>query len=179
MTITPAGFPAWSRTADHTVYGGNLQKANYQAQSVVNPRTDMGAEALCRAAADLEAVVRTADFAVITYLNHDGTPAAPTIESVYMMTGVRTASYEGGAAPTGFPSAARNGTGDVTFTFAASYTDAYGVSYAFTPTHVHLGFQGTTFLDATWVISGSTVRVRCFDAAGSALGDRRITLVVS
>jgi hypothetical protein len=94
------------------------------------------------------------------------------------MTGVRTSSYEGGAAPTGYPSAARNGTGDVTFTFAASYSDPYGVSYAFTPTHVEFGFHGTTFVDASYVISGSTVRVRCFDAAGSALGDRRITIIV-
>jgi hypothetical protein len=178
VTTTPQGLPAWSRAADHTSYGGHLQKQNYQSVGVVNPRTDLGAEALCRLAADLEAVVRTAEFLVLTYLNNDGSPAAPTIESVYMMTGVRTVPYAGDSAPTGFPSAARNGTGDVTFTLASSYADAYGVSQSFTPTHCRLGFHGTTFLDATWVISGSTIRVRSFDAAGAAVGDRRITLVV-
>jgi hypothetical protein len=178
MTITPAGLPAWTRTADHTVYGGNLQKQNYQSQGVINPRTDVGAEALARLTADAEATTRTCPFAVLTYLNHDGSPAAPTIESAYLMTGVRASSYEGNAAPTGFPSAARNSTGKVTFTFAASYSDPYGVSAAFTPSHVVLGMQGTTFLDATWSISGSTVAVSCFDAAGAAVGDRRITLVV-
>jgi hypothetical protein len=178
MTITPAGLPAWSRTADHTYYGGHTNKTNYQSQGVVNPRTDFGAEALCRMAADLAAVVNATPFAVITYLNNDGSPAAPTVESAYLMTGVRLSSYAGGAAPTGFPSAARNGTGDVTFTFSSSYDDPYGVSQAFTPTHCALGMHGTTFLDATWVISGSTVQVRCFNDAGTATGDRRITLVV-
>lgn len=179
MTVTPTGLPAWTRTADHTIYGGHLQKANYQSQGVVNPRTDVGAEAIARMSADLAAVVRTAPFGEFTFLNRDASPLAPLVECAYMMTGVRTASYSGDAAPTGFPSAARNGTGDVTFTFAATYADAYGVVAAFTPTHVTLGMHGTTFLDADWVISGSTIRIRCFDAAGAALGDRRITLVVT
>ena len=176
--MTPAGLPAWSRTADHTVYGGHVNKQNYQSQGLINPRNDVGAEALCRLAADAEATTRTCPFAILTFLNHDGSPAAPTVEFANLMTGVRTTSYEGGAAPTGYPSAARNGTGDVTFTFAAAYSDPYGVSHPFTPTHITFGFHGTTFLVATYVISGSTIRVRCFDAAGSALGDRRVTLVV-
>lgn len=178
MTTTPAGLPAWSRTADHTVYGGHLQKQNYQSQGVVNPRTDVGAEAIARLAADAEATTRTCPFLVATYSNSDTSPAAPTIESIYMMTGVRTSSYLGSAPPTGFPSAARNSTGNVTFTFAASYADPYGIFYPFTPLHVTLGMHGTSFMDATWVISGSTVTVACFDAAGAALGDRRVTLVV-
>jgi hypothetical protein len=177
-TITPTGLPAWTRTADHTVYGGHLQKQNYQSQGVINPRTDVGAEAIARLAADAEATTRTCPFAVLTYLNRDATPLAPTIESAYLMTGIRASSYAGDAAPTGFPSAVRNSTGKVTFTFAASYSDPYGISAAFTPSHVVLGMNGTTFVDATWVISGSTVAVSCFDAAGAALGDRRITLVV-
>lgn len=176
MTITPAGLPAWSRSADHTYYGGHPNKANYQSQGVVNPRTDVGAEAIARLSADLAAAVNTSPMWVITYL--DGGGGAPTVESVYGMTGVRTTSYGGGSPPTGFPSAARNGTGDVTFTFASSYADPYGVTHAWVPVHVTLGFDGGSFLDATWVISGSTVRVRCWDAAGGALGSRRVTLVV-
>jgi hypothetical protein len=178
MTTTPTGLPAWSRAADHTMYGGHLQKTNYQSQGVVNPRTDVGAEAVCRLAADSEATTRTCPFAVVTYLNADGSPAAPTVESIYMMTGVRTSSYLASAAPTGFPSAARVSTGKVTFTFSASYADAYGVSAPWTPSGCSLGFQGTTFCDGVWSITGSTITVACFDAAGAALGDRRVTLVV-
>jgi hypothetical protein len=178
VTITPAGLPAWSRSADHTYYGGHPNKANYQSQGVVNPRTDVGAEAITRFSADLAATVNTSPFAILTYLNDDAGPSAPTIESAHMMTGVRTTSYEGDAAPTGFPSAARNGNGDVTFTFAATYMDPYGVEHAFTPTHVTFGFHGTAFLDATYVISGSTIRIRCWDASAGALSNRRITIVV-
>lgn len=179
MSITPAGRPAWSRAADHTDYGGALNKANYQSQGVVNPRTDVGAEAITRMAADLSAIVRTADFFEADITCHDGSPDDPTINSVLMMTGVRASSYEGDAPPTGFPGVVRNGTGDVTITFASTYTDPYGVSEAFAPAFVHVSMQGTAFADATYVISGQTVRIRVFDAAGSALGDRRFTVTVS
>lgn len=176
---TPAGRPAWARTVDHADYGGHVNKTNYQSQGVVNPRTDVGAEAIARMTADLAAVVRTAEFFEATILCNDASPAAPTVESVLMMTGVRTSPYAGDAPPTGFPTVTRNGTGDFTITFAASYSDAYGISEPFTPTHVGYGLHGTSFADATWVISGSTVRVRVFNAAGAALGDRRITVTVS
>jgi hypothetical protein len=127
----------------------------------------------------MAATTRTSPFFVGTYLNHDASPAAPTVEAVNMMTGVRASSYAGDAPPTGFPGAVRVSTGKVTFTFASSYVDAYGVSYPFTPQHCTLGMHGSSFLDATWTISGQAVTVSCFDAAGSALGDRRITLTVS
>jgi hypothetical protein len=178
VSTTPSGRPAWSRSADHGNYGGHTEKRNYQSQGVVNPKTDVGAEAIARLTADLAACVRTAPFFDATILCNDGSPAAPTVESALMMTGVRTASYAGGAAPTGFPAVARNGTGDFTITFAASYDDPYGVSEPFVPRGVIVSNQGTTFADSTWVISGSTVRVRVFDAAGSALGDRRVSVVV-
>src|SRR5262245_3366112 len=138
MTTVPTGLPAWTRTATHEQYGGHANKADYQGQGVVNPRTDVGAAHIARMAADLEAAVRTAPFAVLTIKNQDtqherldsggrGTgfidpgPDAPLIESPFMMTGVRTMSYAGAFPHTGFPPAARNGTGDVTLTFASSY----------------------------------------------------------
>jgi hypothetical protein len=178
MATTPAGRPAWSRTADHANYGGNVNKANYQSQGVVNPKTDVGAEAIARLTADLAACARTGSFLDATILCNDGSPGAPTVESALMMTGVRTASYAGDAAPTGFPAVARNGTGDFTITFASSYDDPYGVAEAFVPRGVLVSCHGTTFADATWVISGQTVRIRVFDAAGSALADRRVSVVV-
>jgi hypothetical protein len=189
MRTVPTGRPAWSRTTDHTDYGGDLGKKNYQNQGVVNPKTDVGAEAITRLAADLMASVRTAPFLVCSIACQDtqhivsgGTeagPDAPLFGDVLMQTGVRTASYVGSAPPTGFPSAARNGTGDFTITFASSYSDPYGVSEPFTPQSVIVCCQGTTFANATATISGSTVRVRVFDAAGAALPDRRVSVVVS
>jgi hypothetical protein len=98
------------------------------SQGVVNGRTDVGAEAFARMAADLEAVVRTADFSSLRVVCNDTVPAAPTIFVAYQMNGVREISYAGDAAPAGFPSGTRNGNSDVTLTWASSYTDAYGVS---------------------------------------------------
>jgi hypothetical protein len=178
MAIVPSGSPAWARTADHSHYGGHVAKKNYQSQGVTNPRTDVGAEAIVRQAADTAAAVRTAKFASITFLNNDGTPDAPTIESVEMMTGVLEADYEGDAPPTGFPGATRSGTGHVVFTFASTYTDEYGVVAAFAPRRAHATGHGATFVNCTATVSGQTVIVRCFDAAGTALADKRVTLTV-
>src|SRR5574342_207944 len=130
MAIVPTGAPLWTRQTDHTQYGGHLQKQNYLSQGVVNSITDVGAEDFCRMCSDLAAVARTSPMWIITYLCNDGSPAAPTIEIVRGATGVRLVSYAGGSPPTGFPSAARNGNGDVTFTFSATYADEYGVSGA-------------------------------------------------
>lgn len=177
MALIPSGLPCWTRTASHTNYGGNTAKHNYLSRGAIDALTDVGAEALCRLAADLEAVSRTAPFAVITYLNNDGSPAVPTIECVYGMIGVRTTSYAGDAAPAGFPSAARNGAGDVTFTFASSYSDAYAVAGTYAPKHAIGTVHGTTAGEPVVVISALTIRVRAFNGA-SALSDKRITLSV-
>lgn len=177
MAIVPSGLPAWTRTASHTNYGGDTNKRNYLSRGVIDALTDVGAEAICRIAADLEAISRTSPFASITYLCNDGSPAAPTIEVVFGMVGVRTTSYAGDAAPTGFPSAARNGAGDATFTFLSSYTDAYGIAGSFAPKHVVGSVHGTTAGEPVFVISGQTIRVRAFNGA-SALSDKRISIIV-
>ena len=128
---------------------------------------------------DLAAAARTAPFAVITFLTNDSAPAAPTVEFVAMMTGVTSASYAGGSPPTGFPSAARNGNGDVTFTFSASYTDEYGVSGAFVPRHVSATLHGSSAGSVSVEISGSTVRLRAFSDAGAAMQNVRVTVEVN
>lgn len=178
MAITPTGAPPWTRQTSHVDYGGNVNKRNYMGQGVVNALTDVGAEDFCRMCSDMAAVARTAAMWVITYLCKDSVPAAPTIEIVDGMTGVRLVSYAGDAAPTGFPSAARNGNGDVTFTFGASYSDDYGVAGAWTPKTADGGLHGTTGGAAPAVISGSTVRVRAISHAGAAISDARVTLEV-
>lgn len=177
MPITPDGLPAWTRTATHVNYGGHVNKRNYLTRGVIDALTDMGAEALVRMAADLEAVVRTMPFAIITYLCSDSSPAAPTVESAFLMTGVSSGSYLGSAAPLGFPAGARNGNSDVSFTFATSYADAYGISGSFAPTHADAGVHGSSAGEATVDISGSIVRVRAFNG-GSALSGARVTLTV-
>jgi hypothetical protein len=147
------------------------------SRGVIDALTDVGAEALCRLAADLEAVTRTCPFATITYLTRDASPGAPTIETAFLMTGIRTTSYFGDAAPSGFPGAARNGNTDVTFTFASSYSDPYSISGAFAPKHATACVHGSAVGEPTVEISGQTVRVRGFNG-GSALLDRRFTLTV-
>jgi hypothetical protein len=176
--IVPTGFPAWARTADHSHYGGHVAKKNYQSQGVTNPRTDVGAEAIVRLASDVAAAVRTAKFFSGTFTNRDTSPAAPTVSSVEMMTGILQASYDGSAPPSGFPGAVRVSTGRVRFTFATSYTDEYGVSAAFTPRRAKASGHGSSFCTCTCSITGQTVDVFCWDAAGNALGDKTVTLTV-
>lgn len=176
--MTPNGLPAWTRTASHTNYGGHINKRNYQTRGVIDALTDVGAEALCRLAADLEALTRTGPFAMITYLCDDAGGNPPTIETVHMMTGVRLTSYAGGSAPVGFPSAARNGNGDVTFTLASSYTDAYGVAGTFAIKHACVSVHGTSAGEGVVQIpTSTTLRVRLFNG-GSALLDQRASLMI-
>jgi phage tail tape-measure protein len=175
---TPTGAPCWTRQTSHTDYGGHLQKRNYMGLGVVSALTDVGAEDFCRICSDLAAVARTAAMFVLTYTCRDTSPAAPTVSVVCGMTGVQLVSYEGGAPPTGYPSAARNGNGDVTFTFEATYDDDYGVEGAWAPVTCNTSVSATAAREAVWVISGSTVRVRVFDAAGAAVSDPVVTLEV-
>lgn len=175
---TPTGRPAWARSVSHTDYGGHANKRNYQAQSVVNPRTDVGAEGITRLFADAEATTRTASFCSLRYTNNDTAPDAPTIHSAYMMVGVSLTGYEGDAAPDSFPAAARNSTGDVTFTFDDEFLDAYGIEEPFAPTQCLVSPEGTSAVSVTYVISGQTLRVRCFDAAGVAVENKTISVTV-
>lgn len=178
--MTPNGLPAWMRQASFTDYGGNANLANYASQGVVDPLTDVGAEAIGAISRDLTACSRTADFAEVTYTNSDSSPAAPTVSTAYLMTGVRTTSYLGSSAPSGFPSAARNGNGDVTFTFASSYNDDYGVAGAFGIQHAEATVHGSTACFATVeIVTSTTVRVRVFLHDGTASLDKKVTLRVS
>lgn len=178
-TIIPAGTPIWANATGHGFYGGNTEKQDYLNQGPIDPLTDIAANEWCRSAEDLAGTARTADFAVIQYTNNDGSPAAPTINTAKLMTGVNLAGYAGDAAPAGFPSAARNGTGDVTFTFASTYTDAYGVSQALTIRGAQVTVNTTTIgYDATASWSGQTVTVKVTDAAGVAVADQDVSLRV-
>lgn len=179
MAVIPSGVPAWMRQNDFASYGGNLLKKNFASRGAINPKTDVGAEAFSRITADLAAVARTAPFGVFTILCDDSTPAAPTVEYATLMTGVRVASYLGSAPPTGFPSIARNGNGDFTMTFAASYNDPYGVAGAFTLKSPRASLGGATAGTATWeILTATTLRIRAFAALGTAYSNARVTVTV-
>lgn len=179
MAIVPAGVAPWVRTVDFAHYGGNTEKSNYLSRGAIDALTDVDAEQFARMTADLAALTRTAPFAVIRLLCNDSSPAAPTIEFVHMMTGVRLTSYAGGSAPTGFPSATRNGNSDVTLTFASSYNDSYSVAGTLSISHVLPTVIGTTVCRAVASIpTSTTVRVKAFDAADAAISGARIDLMV-
>lgn len=185
MAIVPTGAPPWIRTNDHTTYGGDPNKTNWHSQGVTNARTDVGAEALCRLAEDMAAVMRTAPFCTVYIVCDDVTPAAPTLTYVNQMTGVRIVSYLGSSAPTGFPSAVRNGNGDVTITWASSYLDDYGVSGNIHIVHADASVYGVTPLipaatptDLNADGRNESVRVRLFTLAGAAATNQACSLTV-
>lgn len=179
MALTPTGRPAWERASDIASYGGNVNKRNHLSQGVVDPETDLGAEDHGRMAADLAAVARVTPFATITYTCNDTGTAAPTVNAVLMMTGVNVAGYEGDAAPSGMPSMARNGDGDVTITFASSYSDPYAVSGAFAVSMaIATSNSASGGQCAVELVSDTTIRVRQFDKDGTADTDESVTVQV-
>jgi len=164
---TPTGAPVWVHTNDHATYGGDVNKRNYQGQDAVNPRTDVSAQQFARLVADVAAMGNTAAWARVTFACNDAVPAVPTIDDYSAMSGTA-------------PTPTRNGTGDVTFTWAASYTDAYGVSGAVNIVHAEATAHGTSSADGVVeIVSPTVVRVRAFDAAGVALADATLTLTVA
>lgn len=176
---TPTGNPAWVRTSAFDTYGGNLLKANYQSQGVVNPQTDVGAEGFSRLVADVAAIVRTAQFCSMLIQCDDATPAAPTVLNCRLMTGVAATSYLGSAPPTGFPAVARNGNGDVTVTFASSYSDEYGVAGAFIVKDPIANFVGSSGgLSTPERVSATVIRVRSFSLLAVALVSPKFSLTV-
>lgn len=177
--IIPSGQPVWLRTSDFQTYGGHTQKQNHLGQGVIDALTDVGAEQISRFFADAASVARVAPFATITFTCNDSSPAAPTILAVNGMIGVRYTSYEGNAAPAGYASAARNGNGDVTFTFASAYSDPYGVSGAFALSHPRASIVGPDGGSAPCEkLSDTTVRVRAYDAVGNVFMNATVTLIV-
>jgi hypothetical protein len=185
MAIVPTGAPAWVRSSDHTTYGGDQNKTNWHTQGATNPRTDVAAEAFCRLADDLAACMRTAPFCTLTMTCDDATPANPSVTVVNQMTGVRVTSYAGGSPPAGFPTCIRNGNGDVTITWATSYTDDYGVAGNVHIVHHEITAHGSVALIPVGVLTDTNVdglneavRVRIFTTAGAAAASPTFSLSV-
>jgi len=179
MPIVPDGVPLWVRSVDFAHYGGNTEKANYLSRGAIDALTDVDATQFARLTADAAAIARVSPFCVLTLTCRDSGSLAPEITYVHMATGVRLVSYFGDSAPTGFPSAARNGNGDVTVTFASSYSDAYSVTGAFSISHAKVGVIHTAVARAVaQVATSTTVRIRAFDASDAALSNATMTLSV-
>lgn len=177
---TPTGNPIWTRAAGFADYGGNVNKRNHLSQGSIDPETDVSAAELQRLSADLAAMARVAPFAVLEVACND-TPAtaAPTINSAYLSTGTRTTSYEGDAAPSGYPSAARVSNGVFTLTFASSYSDDYAVSGSFIVQPGCGNVVGSTSGSVSIVRTSDTVlTVYAYTAAGAALTDAVVSLSV-
>lgn len=175
MPTIPTGAPAWVRNVDHTVYGGDVNKTNWQSQGVTNSRTDVGAEAFCRLTADLAAVVRTAPFFEIRVLCDDTTPANPTVQYVRMMTGQRASTYAGGSPPAGFPFVARVSNGLFGVRFDGPYLDPYGVVGVFDLQHAVVQLHGASAQCASHILIDNnadgffdTVLVSVFNVPGGA-----------
>jgi hypothetical protein len=177
---TPTGSPAWTGTADATVYGGHPDKRDYQAQGVVNPQTDISAAEFQRLCADLAAIVRVSPFAVLHIECDDTTPGPPTVTSVRQQTGVAATAYLGDDAPAGFPAVTRNGDGDITITWDASYSDDFGQVAPIVVSMAKASIAndddpGEAVCD---LVSDTAVRVRAFIPAGTAFSDAEVVVEV-
>lgn len=161
---TPAGYPIWSRASDPSYYGGRSDKRNYQDMPGINPRTDVDVEQFLRLCADIAALAKTAPFASLHIVTNDTTTAAPTVHGCRMLTGVYSgAPYAGDAPPTGFPTVAYVSDGVFDVTFAATYTDPYGVAGT-SAVEFALASSGTASATvAAAVTSATTVRVTITD----------------
>jgi hypothetical protein len=158
------------RSSDLYTYGGHPEKRNHLGQGAIDALTDVSAEEFSRLAADLAAIMRTAPFGSYEFLCNDSVPAAPTITAVNSMIGIRTTSYAGDAAPAGFPSAVRNGDGDVTFTWDATCTDPYGVVGNFGVTNPYgsatTGGGSVAKVKLTYTPGGLTLRIQVVASDG-------------
>ena len=178
MTITPSGNPPWMRTNDLTHYGGDVNKENYLSRGAIDALTDVDAAQFSRLAADMASLQRVMPFCVLTLLCSDSSPAAPTIEFVHMQTGI-SGSYLGSSPPSGFPSASRNSNGDVSITFASTYSDPYSVSGTYAVSSaIPCLISATAGEVSAELVSDTVIRLRAFSTAGVAISDARMTVSV-
>lgn len=179
MTITPSGSPPWMRVNSLVHYGGDINKENYLSRGAIDALTDVDAAQFSRLAADVAALQRVMPFCTMTFLCSDSSPAAPTVEYVHMQTGNTSIAYLGSAPTTGFPSLARNDNGDVSITFASTYSDPYGVSGTFAITSAIPSLIGSTAGEVVAeVVSSTVLRIRAYSTAGVLLVNPRITVSV-
>jgi hypothetical protein len=162
---TPTGLPAWTRTADHSTYGGDANKANYNDEPIVNPRTDVGADSFQRITADLAAVTRMADFAVLTF-STDASDSSVSVTAGRTMVGTLSTSYTGSSPPAGFPAVTHVSGSVWSVAIGGSYSDDYSVAASFAP-----AFTGAQCITGAYAsrayVSGTSVYVESATGTGS------------
>lgn len=149
MAVVPSGLPAHARASSIETIGGHVDKKNYGGIGIVDPTTDESAEQFSRMVDIVQAVEKTAPFAVLNY--RDG--ATPTVLSY-------TAMY--GTVPT-----VQNAehTGETAITWANSYTDSYGVTESFTIRHATAqiwGSPSSIYLPQVNVV-GNQIYLQCWN----------------
>lgn len=164
MAITPTGSPVWLRQNDHTKYGGDTNKKNYQSRGAINAQTDLTAENVCRIAADMAAIGKTAPFCSFIAVFDDSNPGNPSIAASSYLTMAGS-----------IPTAVRVGDGHAYFDWDASYTDDYSQAGDFNIVGVQVSLEGSSAGAAVWEIEDDNTDglnerlvVRVFDAGGAA-----------
>lgn len=197
MTTIPDGSPVWARQTEFGHYGGSVDKKNFLDRGPIDQLTDVGASQFARMTADLVAAARTAPLALCTLGCDDHTPGAPlfgaklnpsdwdhpivTGAACHTFVGSRLESFRGDAAPTRYPSASRNGTGDVTVTFPTTWIDPFGIEAEISICHAFATLLTDTDARAVAVpelVNSHTVRVRCFDGLNAPLANASFSLLV-
>jgi hypothetical protein len=126
MTTIPSGAPGFTRRIAVIDYGGHPLKRDYQAQGVVNPKTDLAAAQFLRICADAAAAIRMAAFCQLTLQCNDSSPAAPTVSAIRQMNKISDVGYEGNAPPYAyFPTIVRLGNGSVRATWPTTQEDDF------------------------------------------------------
>jgi hypothetical protein len=113
-----------------------------------------------RFCADLVAVKRTAPLARLYVTQDSGSPFAATVAVYRGQNGVGLAYA---------PTITVGGAGDVTLTFPAYWTDEFGRQFPLKLRQAMPKASAAAARFVNHVISGRTIRVRSFDAAGAAI----------
>lgn len=181
MSIVLETPPAWTKTPDIGRYGGHVSKRDFLDIGEVNPLTDYAAKHICRTAADVAAVIRTATFVSLTLTCRDTAVLNPLVHNVAIQSGdILDVEYSGGSPPTGYPTVTRVSNGVVLVTLSSSYSDPYGTAGSFKVRFPHGGAHGSPMATVQpEIISDTSCKFYVFDAAGAALIDRKITVELS
>jgi hypothetical protein len=113
-----------------------------------------------RLCADLVAVKRTAPLCRLYVTQNSGSPFAASVVTYHGQNGNGLAYA---------PTVTVNGAGDVTLTYPGYWTDEFERQCALKIRHAIPSASSTAARFINHVISGRTIRVRSFDAAGAAI----------
>ena len=166
MTTTPNGTPAWTRATDHTFYGGNVNKRNYQDEPIVNQRTDVSANAIQRMAADLAAVARMADFCDIAF-SASAAGSSVTVTACRTMAGILSGTYAGSSPPAGFPAVTHVSASVLAIAIGGGYTDDYSVNAVFAPAFTGATCTSGTYAAKAYVSGTALVMVESGTSSGA------------